>query len=744
MALGKSVPVLDATARVTGTVSYSSDLHLPDMLVARVLRSLVPHARLTRLDASAAEELPGVVAVLTAADLGQPGGPGLLYGAMINDQQIVASDRIRYVGEPLALVAAESDEIAQAALSLIEVEWEELPGVYDAVAAAQSGAPVLHDDYPNNIFRHAKLRHGDLEAGFAAADEIIEETYSSPVAQHASLEPHAAAAQWVDGELTVWSATQAPYRVKEVLAGIFAIDQENVRIIVPHMGGGFGGKGHVRIEPMIAALAWKTGGRPVRLILTRAEEFVTVTKHAATVTIKTGVKSDGIITARQVTIHWNGGAYADASPALVRSGMVRAGGPYRIPAAWIDSYGCYTNLPPAAAFRGAMSSQTAWAYESHMDIIAHRLGIDPLEIRLKNLLHTEDVFVTGETMHSLHFAECLNAVADGLGWNSGKKSDPGSKRYRRGRGLAVMIKSTRATSRSECRLVLDTSGGLTLYNSIIEMGQGADTALAQIAASAVGVPFESVRVPPTDTRFTPYDSGTSSSRGTSMMGSAIRDGAARLKQQLIESAAPLLEQPVEKLTAENGYVIDLENPEQRISYSDILTGNQMDELEVTGYHSAKGGINAETGQGIAGPEWHQGAGACEIEVDTETGRIRLLRYYASSYAGTVVNPQLARLQNDGNVIYGIGPALLEEMVFDNGQVTNANLSDYMLPSMLDIPPELVSYAIESDLDEIHGIGEMTLPPVAPAIANALFDATGVRIFDLPLTAERVLRALKNE
>jgi CO/xanthine dehydrogenase Mo-binding subunit len=303
---------------------------------------------------------------------------------MLNDQPVVAHDHIRYLGEPLALVAAESAEIALAALPLIEVEWEEMPAVYDAVEATNAGAPTLHDNKPGNVFRHAKLRHGDLEAGFAAADEILEETYYSPVAQQASLEPHVAAAQWANGQLTVWSATQAPYRVKEVLSELFGINPENVRVIVPHMGGGFGGKGHVRIEPMVAALAWKIGGRPVRLALTRAEEFVTVTKHAATITIKSGVKRDGTITARQVTIHWNGGAYADASPALVRSGMVRAGGPYRIPAIRIDLYGCYTNLPPAAAFRGAMSSQTSWAYESHMDSIAHLLRIDPLELRRKN------------------------------------------------------------------------------------------------------------------------------------------------------------------------------------------------------------------------------------------------------------------------------------------------------------------------------------------------------------------------
>jgi len=293
-------------------------------------------------------------------------------------------------------------------------------------------------------------------------------------------------------------------------------------------------------------------------------------------------------------------------------------------------------------------------------------------------------------------------------------------------------------------MVLDAQGHLTLYHSVIEMGQGAHTVLAQVSAEAMGLPLNSVSVPQTDTAFTPYDSGTSSSRGTNMMSEAILHGAALLKERLVQLAAPLLEQPPEDLVADGGIIFDSAEPDRRLSYGDIISRSELEELEVVGIHDIKSGIDPETGQGIASPHWHQGAGACEIEIDTQTGKLTVLRYFASSFAGRVINPVLAKLQNDGNVIYGMGPTMSEEMVFDGGQVTNANLSDYMVPSILDIPEEITSYAIESEVGEFHGIGEMTLPPVSPAIANAIFDATGVRIRDLPLTAERLLRALQNE
>lgn len=734
---------LDSIAHVTGTVPYTANLKLPQMLYAKVLRSWVPHARILHVDASRAERVPGVVAVLTATDLDQPDGPTTFYGAQHKDQPVVAKDRVRYIGEPVALIAAESADIAEAALQEIDVEYEEQPAVYDAVQAMQSGAPVLHEAHPDNCFRHAKLRHGDVEAGFAIADEIIEETYFSPTANHVTLEPHVTAAQWQDGQLVIWSATQAPSLVQRVIAELFVLEPGAVRVIVAPLGGGYGGKGHVRLEPMVAALAWKVNGRPVKLTLSRAESFVTVNKHAATLQIRSGVKRDGSLTARQVIVHWNGGAYADVSPGLVGGGMLRSIGPYRIPAVQVDSYGVYTNLPPAAAFRGAMSSQGTWAYESHTDSIAHRLGMDPLEFRLKNLLVDGDAFATGETLHDIHFVECLEAVASGLGWNEPTQESAGV--LRRGRGIAVMMKSTIPNSKSQCRLLMDDNGQLTLFTSTVEMGQGAHTALAQIAAESLGVSFETISVAGPDTGQNLFDTSTSASRSTYMMGNAVIKAATLLKQKLIEAAVPLLEYSPEELSADNGAVFVTEEPERRFSYADILRRNQIESIEAPGeFQTTVAGLDPETGQGVSTPHWHQGAGACEVEVDSETGKVTILRYWASAYAGQVVNPELAQLQNDGNVIFGIGPALLEEVLFDNGQIANPNLSDYNIPSFLDIPRDLTSISLEGDSGDYHGIGEMTLPPVAPAVANAIYDALGIRIYDLPITAERVLKALKNE
>jgi len=737
MAIGKSVPMLDALARVTGTLDYMINLRLPGMLVGKIVRSLAPHARLLKVDPTDALLVPGVVAILTGADLGE----NAFYGAAIKDQGVVAVDRVRYVGEPIAAIAAESEQAAEEAAMLLDVEYEELPAVFDAQEAIQPGTPVLHENYPNNIFIHSKLRHGDLQAAFAEADEIFEDTFTSPLAQQASLEPHVAAAQWDGNGLTMWTASQAPYMVRRVVAGILGVEEKSVRVIVPPLGGGYGGKGHIRIEPLVAAMARKTGGQPVKFVLSRAEEFVTVTKHAASITLKTGVKRDGTFTARQVTIYWNGGAYADASPLLVPQGMVRSVGPYRIPAVHVDSYGIYTNLPPAGAYRGAMSSQTTWAYESQMDIIARKMGWDPLEFRLKNLFVSGDQFATGEILHDVHFVECLEVSAKGLELSP----SPGGRGVRgegkRGLGYGVMMKSTVSTSKSQARMKLADDGTVTLFTSTVEMGQGAHTAMAQITAEALGLPVEMVRVVGPDTEVTPFDSITSASRSTNMMGNAVMATGAALTKRLIELAAPLLETPPEELRSENGHVVA---EEASISFTDVLKRNGLDSLEELGEYATAFKVDPETGQGVSTPHWHQGAGAAEVDVDTETGRVTVLRYTAASFAGRVVNPRLAQLQNDGNVIFGLGPAVMEEIVLDGGQPTNPNLADYAIPSIRDIPAELVSVCIESEQGELHGIGEMTLPPVAPAIANAIEDAVGVRIKDLPITAEKVLRALREK
>jgi CO/xanthine dehydrogenase Mo-binding subunit len=744
--------MLDSVARVTGTVDYMVNLRLPNMLFGKIVRSQSPHAKLLKVDTTKALQVPGVVAILTGEDL----GANAFYGAAIKDQGVVAVDPVRYIGEPIAAIAAENLEAAEEAALLIDIEYEELPAVFDAKEAIQTEAPTLHEKFPNNIFKHAKLRHGDLDAAFAEADEIFEDTFTSPVAQQTSMEPHATAAQWDGERLTVWTASQAPFMVRKTLSEIFDMTPEAVRVIVPPVGGAYGGKGHIRIEPLVAAMARKTNGRPVKFVLSRAEEFVTVTKHAASITLKTGVKRDGTFTARQVTIYWNGGAYADVSPMLVPAGMVRSVGPYRIPAVHVDSYGIYTNLPPAGAYRGAMSSQTTWAYESQMDIIARKMGWDPLEFRMKNLFISGDRFATGEELHGVHFMESLEASAKGLESLrsplsprpsarsggpepvEGPKLKRGEGKSRRGRGYGVMMKSTVATSKSQARLKLMDDGTVTLYTSTVEMGQGGHTTMAQITSDTLGLPLSAIKIVGPDTAITPFDSTTSASRSTSMMGNAVIAACVTMKKRLFELSAPLLETPVDQLRTDNGLVVA---DEASISFAEILKRNNFEALEEAGEYSTSLGIDPETGQGVATPHWHQGAGAAEVEVDTETGHVTILRYSAASFAGRVVNPHLAQLQNDGNVIFGLGPALMEEILFDGGQATNPNLADYAIPSIRDLPAELISVCIESGEGEMHGIGEMTLPPVAPAIANAIEDAVGVRIKDLPITAEKVLRAL---
>lgn len=732
MAIGESVPMLDSVARVTGAVEYMVNLRLPNMLVGKIVRSQSPHARLLKVDTANASSVPGVVAILTGRDL----GPNPFYGVMMKDQGVVAVDRVRFVGEPVAAIAAESMDAAEEAALLLEIEYEELPAVFDAQEAMRPGAPALHEKFQNNIFKHAKLRHGDLESAFAEADEIFEDTFTSPAAQQAALEPHVTAAQWDGDRLTIWTAAQAPFMVRKALSELFKIPPEAVRVIVPPIGGAYGGKGHIRIEPVVAAMARKTNSRPVKFVLSRAEEFVTVTKHAASINLKTGVKRDGTFTARQVTIYWNGGAYADASPGLVPAGMVRSVGPYRIPVVHVDSYGIYTNLPPAGAYRGAMSSQTTWAYESQMDIIARRMGWDPLEFRMKNLLRSGDHFATGEELHQVHFVQCLEESAKALTSESLPK-----ERGAVGRGYGVMMKSTVAVSKSRVRLKLMDDGTVTVYTSTVEMGQGGHTTMAQITAEMLGVPLKRIRIVGPDTAITPFDTTTSASRSTSMMGNAVIAACASMKRKLLELSAPFLEIPPDELQIEAGYVV---TGEASISFADILRRSNLEALEESGEYSTSLGIDPETGQGISTPHWHQGAGAAEVEVDTETGHVRILRYSAASFAGRVVNPSLAKLQNDGNVIFGLGPTLMEEILFDGGQPTNPNLADYAIPSIRDLPTELITTCIESDEGEMHGIGEMTLPPVAPAVANAIEDAVGVRIKDLPITAEKVLRGLREK
>ena len=751
--------MLDAVQRVTGRAGYTIDLELPGMLHAKLLRSVAPHARIARVDASRARRLPGVVAVLTGADLVGRSDLFPWFGPIFRDQPVVAIDKVRFVGEPVAAVAAVDLDTAQEALGLIDVEYEELPAVFTLDEALVEGAPILHEGPPRigqtfpdvivnprggNLCNHFKLRKGDVEAGFAQADHVFEDVFTSPAVQHVPLETHACIAQVADGQVTVWASTQIPFVVRGQLAEIFKLPASQVRVIVGTLGGAYGAKCYPKIEPLTAVLA-AMARRPVKLHLTREEEFVTITKHAVRIRMRTGLLRDGTIVARKSTCHFNTGAYADIGPRLIKNGGYGTGGPHAIPNVWVDSYAVYSNLPPAGAFRGYGISQAAWAYETQMDMIAERLGIDPYELRMRNFLNDGDTVMTGEPMADSHFHELLDGVSSKIGWDfRGWDAEPerlGGKV--RAKGLSCIIKGTVTPSTSTASARLNDDGSLDVLTSSVEMGQGLKTALAILASERLALPVRWVAVSEPDTAVTPYDQQTSSSRSSFSMGSAVGIAVDDIRRQLLEHAADLLEVAVEDLELADGTVRVAGAPQRAISYGQVVQRSRSGNLLGSGTFQTQGGLDPETGQGIGSVHWHQAAGAAEVEVDLETGRFELLHYHAGVYAGRIINPVQAELQTEGNVAFGVGQAMFEEMVYDHGQLQNGNLGDYMIASIKDMPEQLGLTILERpEPTEIHGIGETSLPPVMPAIGNAVYRATGVRVTDLPITPEKILRGLR--
>ncbi len=766
--VGQSVPLIDADDRVTGQIDYVLNFELPGMLVGRILRSPHPHARILRIDASRAERLPGVVAVLTRADF-ETGLKGT-YGRVFCDQAVVAKENVRFVGDPVAAVAASDEDVADEALSLIEVDYEELPAVFELEQAVRPDAPSVHDPRPQlqpifantfsnitdsgNVCSHFKLRRGDVERGFAQSDLIFEDSFRSPAVQHVPLEPHVTVAEVSHGKLTIWTSTQMPHAIRAQMADLFNLPQTSVRIVTQTLGGGFGSKGSLRLEPITSFLALKAG-RPVKITLHREEEFVTVSKHPATVHLKTGVTRAGILVARQVTALFNTGAYTDIGPVVARNGGSAMSGPYKIPHVKIDSYAIWTNLVPAGALRGFGVPQGAWAYECQMDMIAERLGMDPVELRRKNILHDGDQFATGEELKDLHYDELLNRMASSVKWNPNEArwlrhghigpADNDDKRLKRGKAVTAVIKATITPSTSSAAVKLNQDGSLNVLTSSVELGQGAKTALAQIAAEAAGVPLAHVWVSEPDTDVTPYDQQTSSSRTTFSMGSAIVLAAGDLKRQLGQLSGELLEVSNDDLVMRDGRVEVRGTPGRSLGYGEVLCKRDRADLIGHGSFTTHGGLDSESGQGIGSVHWHQAAAACEVEVDTETGKVQLLKVNSSVFAGRMVNPRLCELQTEGSTFFGLGQALFEEMVYDDhGRVINSNLGEYMIPSFEDGPRELNVSILEHDKSgEIHGIGETSLPPVMPAIANAVYNAVGVRVTDLPLTPEKILRGLED-
>lgn len=789
--VGRRVPMREARERVDGRLKFTINHAVPGQLHAGVFRSTVAHGRIRRLDTGPAERAPGVVAVLTGRDLDDPTiNPA--YGPVLPDRPVVARDKVRYVGEPVAVVIAEDPDAAAEALALIEVAYDELPAYFDPELATVPDAEPLHDlvrrrdflTFPDivlnteagtNVFNHFKLRKGDVEAAFAAAEHVFEGTYRTPAEQHVSLEPHVAICQIRDGQATLWSSASSPYTAHFQVAETLKLPRSRVRIVTWNIGGAFGGKSYPRVESLVALASRKVGGRPVRLELSRSEEFYTISRHAAVVHLKTGLDRDGIILARQARIYWSAGAYADISPRVSKNGGYSSIGPYRVPNARVDSYAVYTNVTPAGGFRGYAVPQVTWAYESQLDEIAHALGLDPLELRRRNVVREGDLFSTGQVMDDVHYEALLDRTAAAIGWPQGGRGqspsppaklrldgtlgsgggegegtrhpDPVSEARSaclRGRGLAITVKTTVTPSTSTASLKLNEDGSLNLLSSTTEVGQGSRTVLAQIAADAVGVPLERVRQPYPDTDLTPWDQTTSSSRSTMMMGEAVRRAAVEVVRQVRELAAGLLEAAPDDLEVADGAAYVRGAPERRLTFADLLRRTRRGNLLGSGTYTTEGHLDPETGQGIASMRFFQAACGAEVSVDPETGRVTVENLYLDTYGGKVVNPTLAELQSEGNVAFGLGQALLEEMVLDHGQVVNAGLADYMIPSIDDLPRRLGVALLEhpSGNGQMHGLGESGCAVVPAAIANAVFDACGVRVRDLPLTPEKILRALR--
>jgi CO/xanthine dehydrogenase Mo-binding subunit len=760
--VGRSIPRLESHAKVDGSAEYIYHLRLPGMLQGKICRSTVPHGRIVRIDASAALAIEGVHAVITAEDI-RTLIPDPYYGPAFHDQPILAIDKVRYVGEPVAVVLAADLHVAEEAADRVLVEYEPLEPVFDEVEAARPGAPLIHNFlrpagmFPDlqhlkgrsetNVALESRVLHGDIEKGFAEADLVFEDVFRSGKVIHATFEPTVSVAEpYGSNGLIIHTSSQSPLFVRAEVSRLLGWPENRVRVRTAFLGGSFGAKLYIKLEALVAACALLVR-RPVRIGLTMEEEFFTITKHGATVRVKTGVMKDGRIVAREVKTWWNGGAYADIGPRVSQKSGFTAAGPYDIENVSLTNYAVYTNDPPAGALRGFGISQLVWAYECQSDIIARSLGMDPLEFRRRNILRPGRPHATGTIMTDAEIDQVLDRLSEWMKWDG--PFDHGSGTVRRGRGLAIGFKSCIAPTTSVAIVNVYDDGSCCVSCSTVDMGQGSDTAMAQIAAETLGISTESVRVLHPDTDVTPYDMATLGSRSTYHMGNAVRHAAADVRAQLLRIAAATLNANIEELECRDGAVVSRSGARMTIrelmfARFGMQAGNVIGIGTFTPPYTKP---DRQTGQSPQiTPFWMLAGAAAEIEVDTETGRIRVTKLVNVGDVGRAINPAIAKRQLNGAGTMQLGFTLFEEMRFSDGQVINASFADYKIPGMLDVPEDLSAELVE--IPHTHGpfgakgVGETGMFSVSPAIANALFDAVGVRIMELPLTPERVLRAIR--
>ncbi len=746
--VGKSLPRLDAPGKVTGTAVYAADFALPGMLWGKVVRSREPHARIAHLDTERARRMPGVRAVLAAADV-----PAVRYGGALKDETVFAHDKVRYVGQPVAAVAAVTPEAAEAAAAAVEVTYEPLTPVLDLAAALAPGAPLVHEDWraytaipilhrDGNVCNRARIVTGDIERGWAEADRVFEHRFTTAMVHQGYTEPRAAVAAWDSaGQVTVWTNTQLPFEIQNTLAEILQVSPGQIRVIVPGIGGGFGGKLRVGVEHFAALLARKAG-RPVKVITTSAEELTAAYPRQGTlIELKTGVTRDGRITAKEGRIWFDTGAFAGSGPGVASVATLVLAGPYRIPNLFLEGYAVYTNKTNCGSYRAPSGPQANFAVESQMDIIADALGLDPLELRLRNIVREGDEGPTGQLLTAVGLEECLLRAAKAIGWED-RKPEPW-----RGKGLACGWWTTTGGS-SGVYVKINPDGTVALNTGAAEIGTAALTGAAQVLAEELGVDLADIHVVSADTFATPFDFGAQGSRTAFAVGNACRAAVAELKRTIFAQAAAHLRVEPEALALRDRHVVA---DGARVALAELARLSQLSSGGLIAHgtfiapptpHDAKR-VEAHVYPAFHSPSFH--AHAVDLSVDPETGETTIHRYVVAQDVGFALNPIYIEGQIEGGVAQGLGQALSEEIVYAEGRVLNANLTDYKMPTTLDVPRVesiLVQHPSQVGPYGAKGVGEP--PNIEPpaALANAVAAASGVRVTALPITAEKIALALR--
>lgn len=765
--IGQRVCRLEGRDKATGAAEYPADLKMEGLLYGRALRSAYPHARIVAIDTSKAKDLPGVHAVLTAADISGPNE----YGLIIRDQSVLAREKVRYLGDAVAVVAATSPTIAERAIGLIDVHYEELPAVFDPLEAMKPEAPQIHDK--GNILHQVHLQRGDVATGFAQADLIVESTYRTPFAEHAYLQPEAGLATIDEtGKVTVYVATQWTHEDRRQITHALGLSLEQVRVVQMTVGGAFGGREDISVQILLALLALKTG-RPVKMVYSRAESILAHTKrHPFHMRYKTGATKDGRLMAMEIELIADVGAYASTSPIVLTTAVTLATGPYCVENVKVDGYAVYTNNPVTAAMRGFGSNQPAFASEQQMSKLAEKLGMDPVELRHKNLYTDGAIMHTGQVLQGGVGARETLEKAVALAKEQGLWDPPRSQRRalsadipehggsappkRRGVGLACGFKNVgyNLGFRDKAGAVIELySDGAVVKVGTAEVGQGSTTILAQIAATELGLPLERIQRVVGDTDITPDSGSSSASRQTFLSGGAVRQAAVEVRQQLLQRAAGMLEAAVDDLEISAGLVYIRGSPAQSLSFSDVVArvpspeegGEPMLKAEVVWEAPPTTPLDPTGVSSTPNFTYGYGAQIVEVEVEVDTGRVNLQRVVAAHDVGKAINPTNVEGQIEGGVVMSQGYALLEEFVLENGVTRTNSLATYLIPTAMDAPreilPVIVEYPDPYGPYGVKGVGEMTMLPTPAAITAAIHDAIGVWIDELPVTPERVLKTL---